>query len=288
MSQIHDVSQKHYAMISRLVVRACRQLNLRYMPTLKSELFEVSPNWTIRLPENAVRPIKVGYIRSGKMALFNIGSDIHDSQISGCSCESDSSSCEAHTFYGCCTGAVTYGTLCMTGHPLYVGDVSWDPDNHVLMFPSQPSGSVLVQYEVVDDDKAVHIPITLLEAVIQRVLMWFHQQNRPQVSAYHHQQFRIELNEAKKLMEVGTYDDLVSALRGSYSPKQYRSIKHQSPEYISEQTLIVDVGNEQGIPGPYPDDSTALLAGVQPGHQYFVSADNEWGLPYGTVKVVGT
>lgn len=296
LSQIGDHGQKNLHPIIRLVSRAMKQLNLKYIPQIKAEMFELTEQMTIALPDKVVRPIKTGKFNSDfkRLDLFELRGDVFtEGMIQGCVCDTEtnttSSVCQVHTLHGCCFGNMMYGTTCLSGHNQYIGSATWKPTNNVIYYNShglEVGDYVVVEYEVSGDEQAFLLPEILQEAVIQRVLQWFHQERRPQVSQYHHQQFRIELNEAKKLAETGTYEDYIRALRGSYSPFTMTMVGGKpQKEFITSDVFTPPTPNVT-VPGPYSDDAEAIAAGLKVGEQYFLDSDNLWGMPYGVVKVI--
>lgn len=295
MSQMGDHGQKNLHPVIRLVSRAMKQLNLKYNPQIKAEMFEMSDALTITLPEGAVRPIKTGVLNRNmvRLDLFELrGDTFSEAMIEGCVCDNEKelnvTTCPVHTLHGCCFGGMVYGTMGWKGQNQYIGSAVWKPQNNTIYYNSHglETGSyVIVEYEMSGNEQAYMVPEILQEAIIQRVLQWFHQEKRPQVSQYHHQQFRIELNEAKKLAETGTYDDYIRALRGVYSPAIMVASSTPPPRFVT-QAELAPVNPVTGIPGPYTDDVEAATAGVPIGGQYYLDGDNPYGMPKGMIKIV--
>lgn len=293
MAQIGDNGQKHLHPIMRLVSRAMKQLNLKYNPQIKAEMFEMSDQMTVTLPEGAMRPIKTGVFNRNMMRLdlFELRGDVFsESMIEGCVCSDKTltvTTCPMHTLHGCCFGGFTYGTMGWKGQNQYIGAATWKPTNNTIYYNSHGLDTgdyVVIEYELSGNDQAYMVPEILQEAVIQRVLQWFHQEKNPRVSQYHHQQFRIELNEAKKLAETGTYEDYIKALRGAYSPTMMVVSTSAPPKFIEPAELVPP--KPQGIPGPYSTDEEAAVNGVPIGGQYFLDEDNPYGMPKGMLKIV--
>lgn len=295
MAQIHDEGQRNHHNILRLVTRACRQMNMKYNPSIRTEMFEFSENMTVTLPEKSVKPIKIAKLSDDLKTcegMFEITGDLYtDSQLDGCSCAGEAEeTCAVHTFHSCCWGPYSYGTMCWPGSRLYIGQVRWKPENSTLYFTSHydVGDHVLIEYEVMDDTQGAMIPEILRETIIQRVLMWFHMERRPQVSMMHERLFRIELHEAKRLADPLTYEDYIKALRGSYSPITVFTSKPKAVAPITKTyTIVTPDNNPDNIPGPYTDDEEALQAGLFPGDEYYLDSDNPWGHVFGLVKVIG-
>jgi hypothetical protein len=58
-------------------------------------------------------------------------------------------------------------------------------------------------------------------------------------------------------------------------------------ETCEKVTIIEKLIPASKVPGPYISDEAALANGLEEGDEYFLAAGNEWGLPYGTTKVIG-
>jgi hypothetical protein len=284
MSQIDDIPQKQQHKILRMVIRAIAQMNMKYNPRIKTEMFQLTEALTVTLPEKALRPIKTGKVNSSldRLDLFDLDQSMHaESLIEGCVCNDTTEvSCAVHTFYGCCFGGMSYASACISGPRLYIGTARWKMENNTIYYDTnQEVGEyVLVEYESQEDDAAVIVPEFMREIIIARVMMWL------APSQYTHQQLRIEIFEAKRLMVNYTYEDLIKAMRGSYSPKKIFVKKDVAPTVVTNNYTIVDPETTT-IPGPYFNDAAAAANGVAVGEQYYLSADNEWGEPFGAVRV---
>jgi hypothetical protein len=292
-SQIGDESAKNLHRVMRMGARAAEQLNLRFNVQVRTEMFRLSESNTITLPAKALKPIKTGKVVNGKLDLFDLtGSLFTESQIEGCVCEETVNYdilCPVHTMNNCCSGHSIYGSFMGTGSRLYIGCARWKPENNTIYYDSaglDVGEYLLVEYQLEGDEQACMIPSALREGMIQRILMWFNQESNPRASMLNERRFVIELNEAKRTMETWTYDDLVKALRGTYSPRTYRRPKAQPTQVINKVYEYVDPTSTT-TPGPFYDDSEALANGVLPGQQYYVGENNYWSLPPNVVRILG-
>lgn len=292
-SQLGDESTKQLHKIMRMGARAAEQLNLRFNVQVRTEMFRLSENMTITLPEKALKPIKTGKVVNGKLDLFDISGELFtESMVQGCVCEDTPNYdiiCPVHTMNNCCSQGSIYGTYCATGSRLYIGKARWKPENNTIYYDTagvDVGEYLLVEYQLEGDEQACMVPSVLREGMIQRILMWYNEERNPRVSMLNERRFVIELNEAKKTMETWTYDDLIKAIRGSYSPRTYRRTKAQPTQVINKVYEYVNPASTT-TPGPFYDDSEALASGVLPGEQYYVGQNNYWSLPPNVVRILG-
>ena len=294
MAQVRDDGQKHNHRILRLITRAMKQLNLMYLPRVKTEVFTLSDNYTIVLPEEASRPLKVGLMSDDLTSFmpFEIRGDLYtEAQLEGCTCKGDGTivaavRCPVHTLFNCNFGGLDYGCMSWSMPRIYAGRVNWNSRDNILSFETAGldlGDMIAVQYETSEGDQCYTIPEILTETIIQRVLQWF--APNPREASYHQQQFRIELNEAKKTMETGKYEDLIFALCGRSMPTAYYS-KGQKSTPVTEVSYNIVDPETTTKPGPYFDHDSAIANGVKPGEEYWLDSVNAWALPIGTVMMV--
>ncbi len=214
--QFGDVTMNRYVRVARAAKWALHQVNLHFMPALKSVWLEVADNYTIQLPADAVVVSKVGLLTTkGLVPLMyddKIRATAYDQSLEEpLYCECDEAPEEltvvpetadyTNTFYNVSWGGV-YGEIYAAGNGLS-NAVAWRHNRAagVLEFSSgwMDSGyKVLIEYKTSGAEGGEVIPIEAVPAIKAYILYELFA-TRPDLARAHMEEFRRQARMLKSL-----------------------------------------------------------------------------------------
>jgi len=217
--QLNDPGNSQYLRAARAVRSAINEVNLTFLPNVKSELLDVDSSLVVPLPPDVISITKVGMLtRNGKIITLIQDPQLRVAQLNQyladyneyCECEEPPPSittlpptAQAYEIYhNCLWWGGFYGELYAAGNGMdHEGGWRHNIESGVLEMATgtlvQAGVKVLVEYKSLGDDNYKMVPITAAET-IEAFALYKLFSNKPNLSAFYMQEFRRHAAELKR------------------------------------------------------------------------------------------